>query len=381
MELSNMTLEEVEARLSAVAEEIEAATEVEVVNTLADEKRSLVERQKELADLAERKAQAEAIDAGILTGRITERMEETTMEENKNYGLDSQEYRSAFIKTLQGKALNEEEQRAYAQSGIQGAVPEVTANKFIEKMKKLAPMLNKITLMQVKGNLTFMVEGNRAAAGKHTENNAESAAADTLVKVTLGAFEFMKLIAISKSAADLAIDAFEGWLVDMLSGDIARAIDDYILNDATNGLSANTAITSTKISATSYTYANVLSLIAGLPAAYDAEAEFLMNKSTLYNQVANIVDSQGRPIFVPDPTVGVGRVLGYPVVLDDYVTASKSPIYLGKFADIVGNLSQGIQVEKSTEAGFTSGTIYYRGYAQFDSKLAKADGIVKMYLT
>lgn len=380
MEIKNMNMVEVEARFAEIKAELDEEFTEERGAELNAEIDSLNVRKADLEAFEARNKQAEALQQREAEAKIIEKREEITMEE-KRFTSASEEFRSAFIKTLQGKQLSEVEERAYAQAGINGAIPDVTSNKFFEKMVKLAPMLNKITLMQVKGNLKFMVEGNRAAASKHTENDALSAAADTMVKVELGAYEFMKVIAISKSAADLAIDAFETWLVDLLAGDIARAIDNYILNDATNGLSANTSITSTKISATSYSYANILSLVAGLPAAYDAEAEFLMNKATLYNQVANIVDSQGRPIFVPDATVGVGRVLGFPVTLDDYVTATKSPIYLGKLSDIVGNLSQGVQVEASKEAGFTSGTIYYRGYAQFDSKLAKADAIVKMYLT
>ena len=54
MELKEMTLQDVEARLSAIDGEIEAATEVDAVNALAEEKRSLLDRQAELKDLAER---------------------------------------------------------------------------------------------------------------------------------------------------------------------------------------------------------------------------------------------------------------------------------------------------------------------------------------
>ena len=54
MELNEMTMQDVEARLSAIEGEIEAATEVDAVNALAEEKRSLLDRQAELKDLASR---------------------------------------------------------------------------------------------------------------------------------------------------------------------------------------------------------------------------------------------------------------------------------------------------------------------------------------
>lgn len=152
-------------------------------------------------------------------------------------------------------------------------------------MKKLAPMLSEITLFRVAGNLKFVAEGTRNTAVKHTENAALAASADTIAQVVLGGFEFMKVIQISRTTKLMSVDAFEGWLVDMLGGDIARAIDNYILNDASNGIAAITYTTGTNqilnTATTGYTYDDVVDLVALLPAAYDAEAKFITNKKTL----------------------------------------------------------------------------------------------------
>jgi HK97 family phage major capsid protein len=237
-------------------------------------------------------------------------------------------------------------------------------------------MLNEITLLRVAGNVKFYAEGTRNTAGKHTENAAVSAANDTIVSVTLGGFEFMKVISISKSAQAMSISAFENWIVDMLAGDIARAIDNYIINDATNGISAITFEDSkNQISATAdYTYNDIVNLIAMLPAAYDAEAKFLVNKKVLWGSIRGIVDSNKRPIFDPESKT----LCGYPVVEDDYVVTTTKDVYLGRWKDIVGNLSQDIAVEKSDQSGFLRGAIDYRGFATFDSKPAKTDGICRL---
>ena len=295
---------------------------------------------------------------------------------------NSVEYRDLWVKNLQG-TLNEEEARAYAAADDHNAIPTIVSEKMFEKMKKLAPMLSEITLLRVAGNVKFMTEGVRNTAGKHTENSALAAAADTIVSVTLGGFEFMKLIKISRTAKLMSIDAFENWIVEMLAGDIARAIDDYIINDATNGIAALTWTSDTnQIVATSYTYGKICDLIALLPAAYDAEAKWLTNKKTLYTQIAQIVDSTGNPIFVPDTVSGVGgRLIGYPVIVDDYVETTASTLFLGKFTDVVGNLSEGIHVDADESAGFNSNSIVYRGIAVFDSKPAKGDAIVRLVTT
>jgi HK97 family phage major capsid protein len=253
-------------------------------------------------------------------------------------------------------------------------------------MKKLAPMLSEITLFRVAGNLKFVAEGTRNTAVKHTENAALAASADTIAQVVLGGFEFMKVIQISRTAALMSVGAFEDWLVEMLAGDIARAIDDYIINDASNGIAALTYTTGTNqilnTATTGYTYANVCDLIALLPAAYDTEAKFLVNKKTLYSKIAQIVDSAKHPIFVPDTVNGIGGTLmGYPVVVDDFVGTTDNALYLGKWTDVVGNLPEDITVDRDESAGFTANAVVYRGISVFDSKPAKGDAIVRLVST
>lgn len=328
--------------------------------------------------------EAEALRQAVAAGH--DPVIKTFEEERKmSYEVNTPEYRDLWLRNLQGK-LSEEEQRAYASTST-NAVPTLVADKFFEKMKKLAPMLSEITLLRVAGNLKFVAEGVRnTATAKHVENSAMTAAEDTTVSVTLGGFEFMKVIQISRTALLMSVDAFEGWMVDMLAGDIARAIDNYILNDATNGIAALTYTTGTNqilnTATTGYTYGNVCDLIALLPAAYDAEAKFLVNKKTLYGKIAQILDSTKNPIFVPDTVTGVGgRLMGYPVVVDDYVSTADNALYLGKWTDVVGNLSEDVHVDSDASAGFTANAIMYRGVAVFDSKPAKGDAIVRLVST
>ena len=116
--------------------------------------------------------------------------------------------RNKKVRLPQGKKLTEIEERAYATTDEHNAVPTAVADKFFEKMKKLAPMLSEITLMRVAGNLKFMAEGTRAEATTHVENTAVAPADDALVSVTLGGKEFMKVIRISASAKTMSINAF-----------------------------------------------------------------------------------------------------------------------------------------------------------------------------
>jgi HK97 family phage major capsid protein len=381
MQFDQMNAEQLEARLAELTDEtseekrdaldndaLEARiNEIETIKTEIESRKQAAAEEEQRAEEAARKQGEPIIET----------------EERKMFDVNSAEYRSYWLRNLQGNLTPEERTGETYTSSNSNAVPTLVADKFFEKMKKLAPMLSEITLMQVAGNLKFVAEGTRNAASKHSENVDGTAAADTTVAVTLGGFEFMKLIKISRTAKLMSIDAFENWIVEMLAGDIARAIDDYIINDATNGIAALTWTSNVnQIVATNYAYGDVCSLISLLPAAYDAEAKFLTNKKTLYTQIAQIVDSTGNPIFVPDTVSGFGgRLMGYPVIVDDYVETTASTLFLGKFTDVVGNLSEGIHVDADESAGFNSNSIVYRGIAVFDSKPAKGDAIVKLVTT
>lgn len=375
------TIAEIETRLAALRAELDGDLTPERVAEIRTEFDALKEERK-AADLAieTRQKLIEEVQATAVPVAPIEARKATQM-----FDVESKEYRAAYLRTLMGKPNKEDAQimeRAYATTDTTTAIPSITADKFFEKMKKLAPMMSKITLMRVAGNIKFIAEGARnTATAKKTENTSVGASADTIVSVVLGSFEFFKLIQISKNASNMSVDAFENWLVEMLSGDIARAIDNYIINDSTNGIVAITYTTGTnqilQTATTGYTYQDLVSVAALMPASYDSEAEWLVNKKVLYNNIKKIVDSTGRPIFdITDKTL-----LGYPVNVDDYVGTSKTEIYLGRWQDIVGNLSQDISVERNDSSGFRDATIDYRGYATFDSKPAKTDAIVRLVST
>jgi HK97 family phage major capsid protein len=377
-------LQEIEARMAAIKGELERdgadidALETEV-RSLTEEKQKIEKRKKILDD----------IGGGAGTPIPFIPKEERNLEKMERQELvATPEYRSAWLKALQGNKLTEAEQRAYdsGASSAGAAIPTQTSETLFAKMVKLAPMLSEITLLRVAGNIQFATEGVRNAAYQHAENSAITAATDTLVKVSLTGYEYNKLLYVSKTVQTMAINAFEGWLVDMIAGDIAVIIEDKIING--NGSTAPkgieyagtwTADTNLVVCTGTFvvTYADVVKMIALLPARYDSNAKFLASKAMAFQGLANIKDTAGRPIFILDATgQHPARVLGYPVLVSDKVAAKT--LYLGDYKKVVGNLSQDVTVEKDASAGFASNSIAYRGGAIFDCSIALADAFVKL---
>lgn len=381
-------LQEIKDEKKEIRKQLENNEEME----LDEVEQRLANLEKEEQNLISKRDMASKIN--IDEESTTEIQKEENKEERK---MDNREellkdsvYRRAFAKKLQGKELDEVEQRAYTSASNSGGavIPTPVSDEIISKIKQIAPMLDEITLLRVKGNVTFAVEGVRNDAALHAENAKMTASADTLVKVTLAGYEVTKLIQISKTVATMSINAFETWLVDMLAEDIARKIEDLIINGTGSseptGIAkagsgdagayvANTDLVEVAADA-NVAFKDVTTLIGLLPGAYDRNAKFLMSKKTLYGVFMPLKDDAKYPLVVREGNNYT--ILGYPVRLSESV--ANGVAYLGDFKKMVGNLAEDITVSSSEHSSFGANAIDYLGCAIFDCKPALSGAIVKL---
>ena len=379
-----MRIKEIESRLAAIKQEIEsrgAEMTAAEIDALEKETKDLTEERAGIIAAAEKRS-------GILNtiaqgaGVVSRSFEQEPAEEGNDDPAASAEYRSAWLKQLRRLPLNDAEKRAYSNVAGAGAevIPTQTANEIISKIKTLAPMLNEVTLLHVKGAVKFAVEGTNNDAAIHAENAAITAAADTFTTVTLTGYEIIKLVQISDTVMTMSIAAFESWIVNMLAEAIARKIEDLIINgtgaNQPKGIDkANTwgATNSVSVGASaSLTAANVQALIGLLNAGYDRNAKFSMSKKTLFtdfmplqdNSKNHIVTVQGNNYFV----------YGYPVLLSDYVKDHEA--FLGDFKKVCANLAENIGVKNAYDINTNS--YKYSGIAIFDCQPAIGEAIVKL---
>lgn len=380
-----MRIKEIEARLAAIKKEIEErgdAMKAEEIDALEKETKDLTEERTGLIAAAEKRNGIldNIAKGGGVSVRSFGKKEEDNADPDDPFGTP--EYRSAWLKNLRRLPLTDAEKRAYANASGTGAevVPTQTANEIISKVKKLAPMLNEVTLLHVKGAVKFVVEGTNNDAAIHTENAAITPAADTLTTVTLSGYEIVKLVQISDTVMTMSIAAFESWIVDMLAEAIARKVEDFFINgtgtsqpkgidkantwDATNSVSVGASA--------SLTAANVQTLIGLLNAGYDRNAKFVMSKRTLFTDFMplqdtsknHIVTVQGNSYFV----------YGYPVLLSDYVKEHEA--FLGDFKKVCANLAESINVKNAYDIDTNS--YKYSGIAIFDCQPAIGEAFVKL---
>ena len=380
-----MRIKEIEARLAAIKKEIEErgdAMKAEEIDALEKETKELTEERAGLIAAAEKRNGIldNIAKGGGVSVRSFGKKEEDNTDPDDPFGTP--EYRSAWLKNLRRLPLTDAEKRAYANASGTGAevVPTQTANEIISKVKKLAPMLNEVTLLHVKGAVKFAVEGTNNDAAIHTENAAITPAADTLTTVTLSGYEIVKLVQISSTVMTMSIAAFESWIVDMLAEAIARKVEDFFINgtgtsqpkgiDKANTWGATNSVTVG--ASASLTAANVQTLIGLLNAGYDRNAKFVMSKRTLFtdfmplqdNSKNHIVTVQGNSYFV----------YGYPVLLSDYVKEHEA--FLGDFKKVCANLAESINVKNAYDIDTNS--YKYSGIAIFDCQPAIGEAFVKL---
>ena len=379
-----MRIKEIEARLAAIKKEIEErgdAMKAEEIDALEKETKELTEERAGLIAAAEKRngiLDNIAKGAGIVSRTFEQKQDNADPDDP----FGTPEYRSAWLKNLRRLPLTDAEKRAYANASGTGAevVPTQTANEIISKVKKLAPMLNEVTLLHVKGAVKFAVEGTNNDAAIHKENAAIAAAADTLTTVTLTGYEIIKLVQISDTVMTMSIAAFESWIVDMLAEAIARKVEDFFINGTGSSQpkgidNANTWRTENSVTVTrddSLTAANVQTLIGLLNAGYDRNAKFAMSKKTLFtdfmplqdNSKNHIVTVQGNNYFV----------YGYPVLLSDYVKEHEA--FLGDFKKVCANLAENINVKNAYDIDTNS--YKYSGIAIFDCTPAIGEALVKL---
>lgn len=382
-------LQEIEARLAEIKTELEQ--DGADIDTLEQEVNTLTEERKQILEKAEKRSKiinSIASGAGTVVDGFIPKPEARQKEFAPETIYDTPEYRSGFLKRLQGKELTDTEKRALttAANSAGAAVPTTTLSKIIDKLRQTSALFPRITVSYVPGNLSLVVANAKNAANWKTEGADGTPADDTVVNVNLTGYELIKLVEISAAAEAMTIDAFEDYIASEIGRQLAIAIENAILNGDGDGEPTGIleGITWTSDNSTTWAsngtvgYDNLVDALALLPTLYHNNAIFVMNRKMLFGGIRKIKTDDKQPIFTYNPQDAArNSILGYPVVVDDYMP--DDTILLGDFSYYYMNFAKSPEISASREAGFKSGKITYRGLAVADGKPALAEAFVKIY--
>ena len=382
-------LEKIEERLAEIekelsGEEAESKTEDDL-NKIEEEVRSLKAEKSNILNAAKKRA---SLEKEIAEGRkgidVTHNFlngGKKDMEE-RVFGIESVEYRSAWLNNIRGMELSDIEKRALTTdpTSAGATVPTSTANKIIEKIKEHCPILEKIELLYVNSTVTVPAEGTTVDAQKHAEGALITSDDDKYSSVVLSGYEVTKLVTISKSVAKMSIDAFEKWLVRKIARKVSDKISALIYNGTGTGEAqgvnaiawgAENSITVAKSAA--LTEANVIGAVALMNAGYFEDAEWYMSSTTFFSDFHPLMNNSKNNVVTESN--GVYRIMGKKVNFDARIAAHEAILgdfylgYMGNMPEEVNVTSQFVTRENSFD---------FLGCAMFDGKVQAVEAFVKI---
>ncbi len=221
MELSEMNMADVVARLAELDVEVREMQDVEAVEKATEEKKALLERKAELENLEQRKAAAEALTAGKAEAKVIDERKENKMEiEMRN----TPEYGKAFVKMVM--TGDDAEVRSLLSENANGVVmvPELLETE-IKNAWADCQIMSLVKKTNYKGNVKVGFEVSATGAVIHTEGTAApEEEVLTWGSVELKAESIKKWITISDEAID-------GTTIDTL-GEIYKEIAQRIAEKA-----------------------------------------------------------------------------------------------------------------------------------------------------
>ena len=341
------------------------------VDTLKTEEDEINKRQK-LGDEIEKRGHAIITPAG----EVEQPEERQFTPENV---IGSEEYRTAFLRGLQGKPLSDIEKRAMttATASVGAVVPTLTMNKIVEKLEQQGVIYPLVFSFAIPSNVKIPVEGETEDFSWVDEGVAGKDSDDTIGEVSLTAMELIKNIEITAHLEAMSIDAFEAFIVAMLARKARKAIDYAIINGSgvKQGLGILTALADeiTTIAGSAWAYDDIIDLKRALKSGYYQNARFVMSSTTL-GMVEKIKDDNGNPIFKEESDKNVSYLSGKPVVVYDNVP--DGTIIFGDFEYYYFNFVKAFEVAKDTSVGFKSARTCYRALALCDGKPALNEAFV-----
>lgn len=230
MEIKDMNLEEIEARMSELDSMVETSESTEEIAKATEERALLAERKAELESLETRKAMAQEIDNGAKAEVVEERKEENKMKTIEEF-RNSKEYVDAFAEYIKtGKA---EEIRSLLTENVAStgtiAVPD-SVYDIVKTAWEKSDIMALVKKIEVAGNMKVQFEISGSDAVIHNEGSG----AVTEEELSLGIVKLVpesikKWVSVSDEVLDMRGQAFLDYIYDELTYKIAKKAESVLI--------------------------------------------------------------------------------------------------------------------------------------------------------
>ena len=350
-----MRIDEINTRLAAIQTELETA-EGEALTALENEASDLIAERTRLQTEAQTRQQLRAnIAAGLVSGTTieTHNEEENTME-NRTFTPASEEYRSAFLKTLRREELTEVEQRAFTflTTNTAKPLPTVMQNRIIDLIGEDHPIVADVYSLGSGASITIPVgKSVKADAGKTAEGAAANELEIEFTDVALSGDDFTANVKLSYKMVHMAIDAFEDYLISQIAARLGAKLAADIVTNIKAQMAAGNKF------ANGVNYANVCAGFGALKRV--GTVVIYGTRETIFNKIVGMVDGNKRPIFQqPITAAAAGVLLGAVIKYEDTLGAGE--LLIGDPKKYLQNVVAPIMIENGKD--LDNHKVVYSGY-------------------
>lgn len=362
----------------------------EIVNGAELEKRELTE--DEAAELAEIRDDVKSIKEalGIMDEIGDEREEETGEKENmgEERSIEAVE-REKFEGYIRSVVLNRRDTEYDLTKGDNGAViPTTIANKIIEKLYNICPILERSSQYNVKGKLLipYYDETTHAITVDYaTEFTDLTSSVGSFDKIELNGFLAGALVKISRSLINNSDFNLTDFIVNRMSYAIKRWLEGELLHGTSNkivGLSGVT-LSITAAATSAITADEVVKLHDKILDDYQQNAIWIMSSATR-TALRTLKSQTGYYLLNDDVSSPFGNtLLGKPVYVSDNMDdmgAGKTAIYYGDMSGLATKITENMEIQVLTEAYAAQHAIGVVGWLEADAKVENAQKIAKLVM-
>ena len=323
-------------------------------------------------------------------------------------------YETAWAKTLQNKKLEANEQTVFDKVNAEfrneythdtgntpTLIPPTVVAGIWKRAEEMYPLLADVKKYNVRG--TLIINKHTAIdagdAAWYDEDTATADEQNTFGQLTLTGCELAKAITVTWKLRSMATEEFIPYIKNELGERVGVALGTAIAQGKgkpgdgetfkPEPLGIETALLAENNTPQVVTYnpdastpdplayEDFTQAIGKIHSSYQSGCAIYANNATIWNRLANLTDSTGRPLFIPDLTSGgVGRMWGFAVKADAGVSNDTV---------IIGNPNKGYVLNTNepmslaTEEHVKARTVDYAAYTIVDGGLldTKAFALIK----
>lgn len=297
-----------------------------------------------------------AVGQAIITGKMDQTVEEEKL------------YEKAFAHYMMGLSLSADENKIFSARNVMTAennrvaVPNTVKSGIWTEIEELHPILSDLVRTNIHGSVEVIVEKDGGNNARWYDEATKTEDSDvTLGSVTLNGYDLAKAIPVSWKMKKMSVEEFIPYISKRIGEKMGNALAAGVVSGSGAAqkepkgiipeLEGESSTPQIKLYTDSIKYADLTGIMGLLKSGYKSSAKFFASSTTIWTQLANVLDDNKRPIFIPDVTnAGIGRIFGVPVVEEDAVPVGSV---------LLGNVGAGYAMNVNEDV-----TMYYEDHVK-----------------